>query len=275
MKKVILLITMCMILFSLVGAVPPSMTSFVGTEGLDVQANFLDYYKIKSSVELQIYVFNISNGAIMSNLTTSCKAELTNASGEIIFTGTAASNGNHFKMSRNSSIVTEKGLYAVTLICNTSTLGGYKTFYFEATETGTSISTSQVLLYLGLLGIFIFLFIVNLGVIPFLPKGDNKDEEGVLISINHLKYIRPILYVTAYLFLMIIVFVSSNLALIYLGTELIGDVLFKIFYMMMAFALPMLTIWFIYIIYSIFQDKKMKEYIERGIINEKIPDGKW
>lgn len=162
--------------------------------------------------------------------------------------------------------------------CNTYTQGKYivngfgdldgiKTgwnYDFEITRTGFELNQARSLMFIGLLGLLIFLFIVNIGAISMLPSKDNYDEDGVLISINQMKYIRPVLWVVEWFLLIAIIFIGSNISLAYLGTTLIGNLLFKIYYMMMALSLPMFVLWFIFIFYNIFQDKKMKGYIERG-----------
>lgn len=164
---------------------------------------------------------------------------------------------------------------------NAETIGVYRILYcsptgvcdedsFNITGTGYEFNLQRTIFYLGILGIFVFLFVLSLGVTVFLPAGNNRDEEGVLISINQLKYLRPILYVVSYFILTSIVYISSNISLAYLGSTLVGDLLFKIFYVMFALTIPMLMIWFAYMLANIFQDREMKRYIERGLIDESI-----
>ena len=50
------------------------------------------------------------------------------------------------------------------------------------------------------------------------------------------------------------------------ASSLIGTMLFRVFQVMMALALPFVVVWVIYILNSIFQDKEMKRALERGII---------
>lgn len=136
--------------------------------------------------------------------------------------------------------------------------------YFEVTGTGYELNEQKAIVYLGLLALLVFLFVVNIGAISLLPSKDNRDEEGTLISINQLKYVRPILIVVGWFLLMSIIFISSNIALAYLGTTLMGNLLFDIFQIMMLLSPVMLILWFIYIFYNIFQDREMKKYLERG-----------
>lgn len=279
MKKIILFITLSIILFNLVSAVPPfQFGSEVITKGLVIESPVYSTLKNSEDFHYNFHVFNATSGKLMDNTTTTCYFHLYDSTGDVIFSiYNVGMNGNEhtFSVTILGTNFTENTKGGFLTHCNTSDVGGFVSGGFYVTPTGFQLDEARAIFYMGMFGILIFIFIINLIIIPLLPSENNKDEEGVLMSINHLKYLRPILYVTAYLFLMSIIFVGSNLSLAYLGTTLLGNLLFKIFYIMMAFALPMVFIWFIYIFYSIFQDKKMKQYIERGIINEKIPEGKW
>lgn len=174
--------------------------------------------------------------------------------------------------------MTKSGTFYNITYCNTSEIGIYQVngfgdeggtqgawnYYLEITGTGYKFDNPKALLYIGLLSILIFLFVVDLVAIPMLPSKDNYDDEGTLLSINQMKYIRPILWVVAWFLLMAVIFTGSNVALAYMGETLIGDILFKIFQIQLALSLPGLVLWFLFIFYNIFQDKEMKKYIERG-----------
>jgi len=163
----------------------------------------------------------------------------------------------------NTSVL---GVYTYCYDCGNALNSATGCLEFEVNGTGQELTQQKAILYVVLFGLLIFLFVVNLVVIPFLPSGDDRDEEGTLVSINQLKYVRPVLYVTAYLILTSIMFISSNISLAYLGTTLFGNFLFMAFKIMFALALPMTTFWFILIVYNVFKDKEMKGYLERGII---------
>jgi len=150
--------------------------------------------------------------------------------------------------------------------CNTSLIGRYDV-RGKGDLSGTDTSFATSFIYLGLIGLLIFLFVVNIIVIPMLPSDNNRDEEGVLISVNQLKYLRPILYVTAYFLLMSIIYTSSNVALAYMGTTMFGSFLFMIFKIMFALALPMVFVWFIYLLHQAVTDKELKKGLERGIVS--------
>ena len=165
-----------------------------------------------------------------------------------------------------SNQMTKVGTFYNHTFCNTSDIGEYIvngvgdpngietswTYNFFITGTGYEFNLSRSILSLGLFGLLILLLAVNVGVIPMLPKDDNRDDVGNLVSINKLKYLRPILWVSAWFLLISIMFAGSNIALAYMGTTLLGDILFKVFQVLFALSTPMVVIWFVYIFYSIF-----------------------
>jgi len=264
MKKLMLLF-MCIILSSFVVAVPPITSEFVGNEGLSVQANFQDYYKVNEGAEIHIFVFNISNGEQLSDPEVSCAVELTNRNGTVMMEGIASVDGEHFHMSRTADIISEQGSYAVTVVCNTSEIAGYKTAFFEANSVGIGLTEPRAIIYVGSLGILVFLFVAIIISSFLLPASNTRDEEGVIMSITWLKYLRPVLYVVAWVLMLAILFITSNIALAYLGAEMVGQLLFTLFEIMFWITIPMTFLWFIWIFVSLMQDKELKKMIERGV----------
>ena len=70
-----------MLMITVVSAVPPVTSEFVGDVGFDIEANIMDYYKINEGACTQIYVFNKSSGAIMNSDSVSCNVKLTDHNG--------------------------------------------------------------------------------------------------------------------------------------------------------------------------------------------------
>lgn len=152
------LLNVLMFSFNMVSAVPPTTTQFIGNNGLDIQGNIFDYYKINTSSELHIYVFNISSGEILTNETTKCEVELTDKTGTVLLSGSPVGDEDHFLMTRNESVVTKVGIYGVSIICNSSGVGGYKTAFFEATTTGNAPPGDVVILGFIIIMLTIFIF---------------------------------------------------------------------------------------------------------------------
>ena len=271
MKYPIIFTLIILLSLSFVSAVPSPQTNVNLEVGLEIQYPAIDILKQGNGFDFKFHVFNKSTGLSLSNDTTICKFHLYNSTGYEFVDEELSMNINlvDFEITVLGGNFTNTGFYSYITQCNTSDFGGFISVPIIVTPTGFELTESKAIIYIGLFGILIFLFVVNLISISLLPSKDNYDEEGTLISINQLKYVRPVLYAVSWFLLISLVFITSNIALAYLETTLIGDLLFKLFQVMMALSLPMVVLWFIYIFYNIFQDEKMKGYIERGIESTK------
>ena len=136
---------------------------------------------------------------------------------------------------------------------------------YEITSTGLALTTQMSILYIGLLAVLVFIFILMVLLISVLPSDNNRGEEGEIISINNLKFLRPVIWISIYGIIAAIMFITSNIALAYISSGMIGSFLFMIYKVMMWLAIPLLVIYVVYIIAKIFQDKEVKNLIERGV----------
>lgn len=214
------------------------------------------------------HVFNISTQKLVTNLTTDCNFHLFDNKGEHIINQVPMSFdafGLDFELNATGGNFTRNGGYSYLIVCNTTNIGGFISVGLEVTQTGFEFTDARAITFTGFLFILVFLFIVNMGGIAMLPSRNNTDDKGNLISINNLKYLRSILCVVGYGLLLSITFLSSNVALAYLGTTLFGNILFVIFQVLLVLALPMFVIWLMYILSRIFRDREVKKMIERGV----------
>lgn len=140
---------------------------------------------------------------------------------------------------------------------------------FEVTYTGDTLTTQKSILYIGLLALLIFFFILTIWFSSRLPSSEEHNENGELVSINNLKYLGSVLLFVGWMILIAIFYVTSNLAFAYLGETLFAKILFMIYQICFKLTLPLIFIWFIWIFYQIFQDKKLKGMISKGIYPSK------
>ncbi len=173
--------------------------------------------------------------------------------------------GSVYNFTLTSANITSLGAYIVNGIGDLDGTNTIWTYNFFVTGTGFELTQARGIVFIGLLFIMVFLFVVNMIGITMLPSKNNRNELGELISINNLKHLRSILMGIGYLLLLSIVFLSSNLALAYLGTALFGNILFVIFQIMLIMLLPMFVIWLLFILQSIFRDRELKKMINRGV----------
>jgi hypothetical protein len=159
---------------------------------------------------------------------------------------------------------------------NTNTLGVYGFDYcdengnncsantFELTGTGFPFTVATSIIYVGLLFLLAFFFTITIGGISWLPSKDARDEEGAILEVSNLKYLRTILFVVGWMLLMAMTFIGANIGFAYLGSTLVANILFDLYQIMMLLTLPMVVIWFLWIFVKIFRDKEMRNLIDRG-----------
>lgn len=140
------------------------------------------------------------------------------------------------------------------------------TYNFDITGGGESVSTAKSIMYIGLLVVLILLLVISIFGIFNLPSGDNKNDDGKLVSINKLKYLRIVLFFTTWMVLTSILFTSANIGLAYFSGGMFGNLLFKLYSVMFSLTLPMVIFTFIYIFVGIFKDKETKSMIDRGMV---------
>jgi len=267
MKKIVLIL-ICMFFIGLVSGATDIQINEQAELGVDITYPEYSVVSLGDPFELIIHAYNKSNGLLLTDSTTNCTLHIYKGNGTEELDDDFTYVGHSYNLNISASVLDGTGIHSYVIHCNNSGAGGFVSGLFQVTLTGEVLSEEMSILYIGLLGILVFLFVVCIGTITLLPSKDNYDDEGVLLSINQLKYLRPIFYAISYLLFMALMFISSNIAKAYLNTDLIGEFFFVIYSIMMIFMLPMVFIWFAYIIYSIFQDKQMKKYLDRGIIQE-------
>lgn len=271
MKKLILLIFALLLVLPMVIAVPPTDTiTNVNVEtGITVVSPLINTIKQNEDLHFYVHAFNISNGIKLSNDTTSCSMHIHDNTMEKIFDSEMeVSDHGSWKLTIDKGNFTRLGEYAFAIQCNNSYHEGFRRSRVFVTKTGNAFTTEKSIIYVGLLGILILLLITSVLAIHFIPDKDIFDDENKLISINHLKYLRLPMGMISWFLLLGILFVSSNIALAFLDVTLIGDLLFSIFKIMMLLSYPMVILVFIYLIYRVLDDKRLKKFYERGFDNE-------
>ena len=160
------------------------------------------------------------------------------------------------------------GRYDITGISD----GCEKTFatYFTITYSGLKIGESQTLFYIPLFLVFFFLFFIILFGINHLPDSNATDPEDKIIKISYLKYLRCSLWFVLWSFIVGILFISSNLAFAYLPDTLIADFFFMLFKITFGLTLPIIVIWFLWILAKITEDKQLNNMMKRGMFQQNL-----
>ena len=254
-KKSILFMIVLLFMVSLVSAVPRITTEFVGDAGYDIEANIQSYYKVNQGACVQIYVFNKSDGEILTNESVSCEVSLANDNGTELFVGypTWHPNRNHFDVCRNGTIVTSQEDHSLTIVCNSSTLAGYKTAFFEANQYGTGLTEATSNNFnMGM----IFLMILFLLGIMGLVKFDNPSGKLACYYVCHVLFIVGTFSMWQF---------NSGYNLGYLGLAGIYKVLFWVSTVAL-FPMVILSLAWIFWMHTVTEE--IKDMMDRGMTSE-------
>lgn len=251
---------------SLIQAVPPVTTNQQFTEGFDIKIPQDNILKEGQDYDFEFHVENITNGyPITSGV--SCIFHLYNSSGKHQYEANSSVFSHSldigFFVSGTNFSISDRYYYNIQ--CNNSLFGGQKYSILEVNPSGRTIETPHTILYMSFLGLLILVFFLNFYGMSFLPAGNQKDEEGKLMSITYLKYFRNVLWMTGYFLFIGIMYISSNLAFYFLLEELVAKTLFMIFRVSLLFSPVVVIIWIIWMLASMFHDKEMQKMLNRGM----------
>lgn len=174
-------------------------------------------------------------------------------------------NGVLFNYSMNGQETI--GIYNV---CGEGDLDGETTVWcydFEVTATGFKPDTAQGLIYFILLalssGIFLVLIVAGIKVDP--DKYKRNSISGDIVGVNYGKYWRMACWVLAYAMAVWISSLSRTIAENFLNSEGLALFFKALFYILISGALPFFLVYMWILIVSLWTDKKVMTYIERGL----------
>lgn len=186
--------------------------------------------------------------------------------GTLAFTNVAMTkDGTHYNYTVDKSYFQVPGTYIVNGVGDLSGAETVWAYDFQINSAGVEFNTQKSILYVGLLILLLFFFTITIFGITRLPKMNEQDEQGNILSISYFKYLRITLWLFEYAMIIAIFFVASNLAFAYLGEEMIAQLFFALFRISLGLAPLIIIFWFVWIIVKIVQDKKMKQMLQRGI----------
>lgn len=156
------------------------------------------------------------------------------------------------------------GTYKIQSFCYDGTYSYSNNEEIEITSTGTILSVSQAIIYFVFLIAAIGLFILCLNYSIKIPWSHQRNEDGEVIGINDLRYLKMFLVVSTYIMLM---FVSGLLRSITANfiPEIGVSLFFEwVFWIMLSFMYPLIIISFIVGIILFLNNKKLQKAISRG-----------
>lgn len=135
--------------------------------------------------------------------------------------------------------------------------------YVDVTYTGEELTQEQTTMYLAILVFLVGILIYLIYLFPKLPQ-HKENEQGYVIDVAQMSYLRPIIIGVMWILIMAITFIVANIAIAYITAGFLGKFLFGIWTIMMYANFIILPLWIIYLINDFYKTAKLKEFLERG-----------
>lgn len=245
MKKIYITFLLLILVLPLLSAEP----SFVFKKGDDVN--------------LKIPVTNSNNSLATSS--TNCTITIRDSNDNFLIQNQNMTYNSGGIFNYTLTNTTDLGEYPAFVSCGDGADNGFTSFSFLVSGSGEEKNITKGVLYIAFLFILILSFILVVVGYTKLPSGNNTDDYGQLLSINHLKYLRTVFAGLAWGILIAIAFTSSNIALSYIDDILFGNLLFNIFRIMLVLTPLMIIVMFIYLLIQAVNDSRLQKILKRGI----------
>jgi len=157
------------------------------------------------------------------------------------------------------------GTYTARYTCSQSGHADSETFSILVNPAGEELSTSNAILYLFFLVLLLLVFGLTIYGAFRLPWRNTLDESGKVLSVTDLKWVKMFCIVMIYIESIFISTIVYELTNGYLLLEGISGLFYVINRVLFATLIPFGVIFAWIVILIVFQDKKMKKLIQRGI----------
>lgn len=175
--------------------------------------------------------------------------------------------------------MTKTGTFYNYSFCDASTLGVYNVnghgnensidtvwaYDFEITATGTSLSTGQSIIYFIFLVASILIFFISLYYAIKIQWQHQKDEEGYVIGINDLRWVKIFCIVICYLVLMSIMGLMRGITANFVPEIGVSGLFEWLYWIMLAGVFPIIVCGFTFALINFLNNKKIQRALRRGI----------
>lgn len=180
------------------------------------------------------------------------------------------------------SVMTKLGNQYNKTFCNTSKVGTYLvngygdldgtvqvwSYTFKINGQGEEFTLAYCAFYIAIIAFLSFLFICCFIAINLISSSDNRSDDGQLISINNLKYIKYPLGALAWGMLVIISYMVMGLTESYFANMFLSSIFRVLFTILMISAIVGVPVIFFFMISKFIQDQVIKRMIERNIFTD-------
>ena len=136
---------------------------------------------------------------------------------------------------------------------------------FSINNVGSELTTGKTIIYFFLFIVIAFFIIILPFGINMLPSENTRDNEGYVVQVSWLKYLRPLLWGLEYMMILSLFFLSGNIAEAYLGEQLFADFFLALFMIGTIMILPFALVRIIYLFQEMVMDFDITKKLNRGV----------
>lgn len=175
-------------------------------------------------------------------------------------------NSNTFNYTLNDT--TELGVYNYDITCTDSDLNITESYNFEITATGKEFTTPQSIMYVLLLLLLVAIFVFSLYFAITIRWQNERNNLNELMQINYRKYLKLFSITICYIMLLWGTFIGWSLSTGFIHFNFLGGFFRVLFVIMTALTFPVIASIIILGLISWIRDRKLSDYIDRGIYSE-------
>jgi len=265
-KQILFLFSILLFSLTLISAVPPVTITQQFASGYIIEDSPQTYLKENQDYVVNFFVYNISNGVVIDNSSSSCVFYLANSSGGVLTFGDATYDTTNkywsYNIGENNFSI---GDYFYGIKCQDTDLGGAIVGRWEVTPSGFNPSIPQAMMYGIILFILLTLFIGSFIWFNNIEWGNYTNSEGVIVEVTRNRTKKTALFFVSYILMLSLLFVGKSMALNFM---LIDDTsfFFDTFFMILLVSIAPVTIAVAsIIILTTIADTKLQEAIFRGL----------
>jgi len=214
-----------------------------------------------STLEVPVFEYDLSKCS-----TCTCELTIDYPNGSNMIRSTATTITGHYAIYSLSAVQNSViGTYKGDLHCTNGVDNGGATFEYIINYSGDELSTSQGLLYIIFFVISLGLFLLTLFGSLKIKWKHHRNEEGKIISLNELKYVKLVLIAVTYLLSIWISFLVMGISRNYLYIDAITNLFNAIFWILLSGFFPIFTVTLVVFVVNFVNDKKLHKALMRGI----------
>jgi hypothetical protein len=175
----------------------------------------------------------------------------------------ATHNSDHYNITLPNTDTL--GLHAYGVYCSNNTnFGTASELYYLINVTGEELNVSKTILYIFVLVISLVLFLLCLYGSIKIPWNNKTDDQGYIVEMNDLKYVKLFLWFITYFFLLFISWLTSSVAkFLELGMAAKFFDIFQSFLLILFF--PVFLIVFATGLFKAFSERNFNKLIGRNL----------